>query len=314
MDWRCSALVAVVVPVIAQLSAIPFTQLKPDTVIALGLTRGASVSADGVWIPNPETRAIVRIDATNNTPDKPIQMSHAPCASTVVVGDELLTPLCGGSQLARVNIKHRNVSATMPLSIAEPEGSVAVSNSSVWIVSDVKGVVTRLDVATETPVAEVYLASKPFAIAADEDAVWVTSEEGNVVTRVNPRTNVVVEAIEVGPRPGPLAIGEGAVWTLNRGDGSVSRVDVKTNKVVNTIKIDESVATGSIAVGEGAVWLSAPGVPLVRIDVRTNRVTHRFTGDGGGAVLVGHGSVWVNAGARETWRLDPKLVAATRGH
>jgi YVTN family beta-propeller protein len=123
---------------------------------------------------------------------------------------------------------------------------------------------------------------------------------------------VTVETIKTGPRPGPIAVGEGAVWTLNRGDGSVTRIDAKTNTVVATIAVGEGVASGTIAAGEGAVWLSAPGTPLVRIDPRTNRVTHRFSGVGGGVVLAGHGSLWVSAGPKTTWRLDPKLVAAMR--
>jgi virginiamycin B lyase len=140
----------------------------------------------------------------------------------------------------------------------------------------------------------------------------VTSDEGQALTRIDGHTNAVVEIIKVGPRPGDVAIGDDAVWTLNRGDGSLSRVDLKSNRVVATVTMDASVADGVIAVGEGAVWVSARGVPLVRIDARTNRVTHRFTGEGGGMVLAGHGSVWVAAGPKLTWRIDPKLVAALR--
>lgn len=143
-------------------------------------------------------------------------------------------------------------------------------------------------------------------------AWWVTSEEGNTPTRIDGHTNAMVEAITVGPRPGPLAVGEDAVWTLNRGDGSVSRVDPKSNKVATTIPIGEGVAEGAISVGENAVWVSARGLPLVRIDPRTNRVTHTFTGEGGGMILAGHGSVWLAAGPGLTWRVDPKLVAALR--
>jgi hypothetical protein len=49
----------------------------------------------------------------------------------------------------------------------------------------------------------------------------------------------------------------------------------------------------------------------VRIDSRTNKVAQRFSGDRGGAVLLAHGSLWLALGP-ETWRLDPKLVAAMR--
>jgi virginiamycin B lyase len=102
------------------------------------------------------------------------------------------------------------------------------------------------------------------------------------------------------------------VWTLNQGNGSVTRVDTSTNKVVKTIDVGMNVASGEIAAGEGSVWISAAGVPLVRIDPRTNKVAQRFSGEGGGAVFVAHGSVWIAAGPNTTWRLDPKLVAGMR--
>ncbi|HEX8027419.1 MAG TPA: hypothetical protein VF491_03110, partial [Vicinamibacterales bacterium] len=149
------------------------------------------------------------------------------------------------------------------------------------------------------------------AIVFANDALWVTSG-GNRLTRVNPNNNEVIESIDVGPKAGRLAALDGSIWTLNQGDGSVSRVDAATNKVVATIKVGESVAAGEIAAGEGSVWISAIGVPLVRIDPRTNKVAQRFSGDGGGAVLVAHGSLWIAAGPQVTWRLDPKLVAAMR--
>jgi streptogramin lyase len=207
---------------------------------------------------------------------------------------------------------HGNVTATVPLTVAEPLGTLAWGTGSLWVLSDRKGVLSRIDPATNAPVAEAYVAARPFAVAANDDVVWVTSEEGSALTRLDGHTNAIVEIIKVGPRPGHVAIGDDAVWTLNRGDGSVSRVDLKSNKVVATVTIDASVAEGVIVVGEGAVWVSAPGVPLVRIDPRTNRVTHRFTGEGGGMVLAGHGSVWVAAGPGLTWRIDPKLIAAMR--
>jgi virginiamycin B lyase len=129
---------------------------------------------------------------------------------------------------------------------------------------------------------------------------------------VSPHTNETIESVEVGPKPGRLAVGEGGVWTLNRGDGSVTRVDPTTNKVVATIAVDPAAASGEIAAGAGSIWISAPGIPIVRIDSRTNRAVQKFTGDGGGAILVAHGSLWVAAGSKMTWRLDPLLVAGMR--
>ena len=128
---------------------------------------------------------------------------------------------------------------------------------------------------------------------------------------MNPHNNEIVASVDVGPKAARLASGDGAVWTLNQGDGSVTRVDAATNKAVTTIAIGMEVAAGEIVAGEGAVWISAPGVPLVRIDPRTNKVAQRFSGEGGGALLLAHGSLWISLGS-ETWRVDPKLAAAMR--
>ena len=312
MVWRCIAVVALILPVVAQLPTLDFARIKPDAVIPLELEPGAAVSGDAIYFPQSKGASIVKVDARNNSPDKPIAVSHAPCGSLAIAFETVWAPACDGTHLSRISVAHGNVSASVPLPVAEPKGAIAPTGDSLWLITDSKGVVSRIDPATNAPVAIVYVAAKPFAAAAHENDVWVTSEVGDTLTRIDANRNLIVETIKVGPRPGPLAYGEGAVWTLNRGDGSVSRVDVKSNKVAHTIKVDESVADGRIAVGEGAVWLTAPGVPLVRIDPRTNRVTHKFTGAGGGALAIGHGSLWVNAGPKVTWRIDPRLVAALR--
>ena len=291
---------------------IPFERLKPDAVMAIAMEPGAVADADAIWVPQLSASAITRIDAKSNKPDAPISLPKPPCASVAVAFESLWVPSCEGANVLRVSIKHGNVSATVPLPVADPQGSIAMAVGSVWLLTDAKGVLSRIDPDTQAPVAETYVAAKPSSVIAGDGALWVTSEAGNIVTRINPHTNAIVETVEVGPRPGRIVVGEGAVWTLNRGDGSVSRIDAKSNKLVTTIAVGESIANGEIAVGEGSVWISAPGVPITRIDPVSNRVAQRFPGAGGGAILVAHGSLWVAAGPKLTWRIDPKLVAAMR--
>ena len=291
---------------------LPFAQLKPDAEIPLTIEPGAAITDDAVWVAEREPTQIVRIDAKTNALDKPIALPAPPCASLAVAFGSVWVPTCGSSTLTRVDVKAGNITASVPVPIAEPAGSIAVAVESVWAAVDVKGVIARIDPRTNTAVAEAYVARTPFAVAAADDVVWVTSEDGDQLTRIDAHTNTIVQTVKAGPRPGRLVIADGSVWTLNRGDGSVTRVDAKTNKVVATIAIDNTAGTGDLAAGEGAVWVSTPGVPLIRIDPRTNRVSHRFTGPGGGAMVVGHGSLWVAAGPKRTWRLDPKLVEAMR--
>ena len=289
----------------------PLARLTPDATVAVTLAPGAVASDDGIWTIHAAAGGVVRIDVKTNTAAAPIAIGKGPCASLEVAFGSVWVPLCDEHAIARLDLKTQKMTAKAAVDVAAADGRIASNVGSVWALSDRRGVLTRIDPDTNAAVAEIYVAKGPAAVATGENALWVTSEDGNRLTRINPHTNDSVETIAVGPKPGGVAVGEGAVWTLNRGDGSVTRVDPASNKVVATIPIAAAAGAGEIAAGAGSVWISAPGVPIVRIDPRTNRAV-RFTGEGGGAVLVAHGSLWVAAGPNKTWRLDPQLVAAVR--
>lgn len=295
---------------------IALARLKADATVAVAFAPGSVDSADAVWVPNRAAGTVVRVDAKGNGVGTPIAVGAQPCASLVVAFDSVWAPLCGGGAIARADVKSAKEAVTLKIAVADGDGRIATAVGSVWAITDRKGVLSRIDPDTNLQVAEVYVAGGATAVVFGDDALWITSEDGSAskgkLTRVNPHNNEIVEVIEVGPKPGRLAVGEGGVWTLNRGNGTVTRVDPASNKVVATIQVGADVAGGEIAAGAGSVWISAPGVPLVRIDPKSNRAVQRFTGEGGGAVLVAHGSVWVAAGPQVTWRLDPVLIAAMR--
>ena len=84
------------------------------------------------------------------------------------------------------------------------------------------------------------------------------------------------------------------------------KVDPKSRKVVATIQCGVPGGGGEISAGGGAVWLTVFQLPLTRIDAKTDKVTHQWTGAGGDAVLFAHGSVWLsNLREQNIWRLDP---------
>ena len=313
-------------PQVPKPAEIPFTRLRADAVIPITLDTGAVEGLDSVWIPNRAAGSIARVDAKDNKAGPPIVVGTQACASLVVAFDSVWVPMCGDQTIVRVDAKTPTVTATLKTNVAAADGRMAAGVGSVWAITDRKGVLSRIDPDTNAPVAEIYVAGGANTVVFGDDALWVTSDDEKSgsssslrtgrLTRVNPHNNEIVETVEVGPKPGRLAVGEGGVWTLNRGNGgqgsTVTRVDPATNKVVATIAIGDGVAEGEIAAGLGSVWISAPGVPVIRIDPRTNKAVQRFTGPGGGAVLVAHGSLWVAAGPNETWRIDPLLVAAIR--
>lgn len=291
---------------------IPISSVKHDAALAIALSPGAAASDDAVWIADRTAGTIVRVEAKDHRMSVPITIGATPCASLAVAFTTVWAPSCGDRHITRITPSDLKPSAKVAVAVADPEGRIAAGVGSIWVVTDRKGIVSRLDPDTNATVAEIHVAAGAASAVLAGDALWVTSGSGKHLTRINPHNNEIVETIEVGPNPGRLAAADGAVWTLNRGNGSVTRVDAATNKVVATIEAGTDVAAGEIAAGEGSVWISAPGVPLVRIDPRTNKVAQRFSGDGGGAVLVAHGSLWLAAGPQLTWRLDPKLVAGLR--
>jgi virginiamycin B lyase len=327
---------------------LALTSLVPDATFEFAGDLRFASAQDAIWVSSRTTGKLTRIDTKTNKPGVSVEAGKEPCSGIVSAFRSLWVPLCGANSLARIEPPVEPAAAaakpeaklpdakpaeakpaeTKPADAKPAEdkpspkpitlittgirgvGALVSATGSIWIVTDSKGTLARIDPDTNAVVAEVTVAAGATNIVAAGDALWVTSPKG--VSRVNGYTNVVEETIKVGPSPLAVASGEGAVWVLNGGDGSVSKIDPKTNKVTETIKAGSTGTTGSIVVAEGSVWLSTPGFPLSRIDPKTNRLAQQFTGPGGGVLLVAQKSIWLNATPTHVWRIDPRRVEATR--
>ena len=290
---------------------IPITKLKPDAIYDFpGAPDWMAVDKE-VWVSNSPKNLVARLDPKSNVATTFAVGKH-PCSGLAAGFGSVWVPNCGDSTITRLDLKDGKAQATFPLSIADSEGGVAIGAGSFWILTDTKGTLARVDPATNTVVAEMYVSPGSYAVAFGDNAVWVTSHEKNTLTRVNAQTNVIEHTIPVGPKPRFLTVGEGGVWTLNQGDGTISRVDMKTNKMVATIEAGIPGNGGEISAGEGSVWATSFEYPITRIDPATNQVVQQFFGEGGDSIRVGLGSVWLtNIRAGNIWRIDPKRVVAT---
>jgi YVTN family beta-propeller protein len=178
--------------------------------------------------------------------------------------------------------------------------------------SDAKGVVTRIDPATNGIAATIAVAPGSFTAVFGYGRVWVSSTDKHLVSVIHPATNAVIAEIAVDKGPRFMAAGEGYVWTLNQGTGTVSKIDPFTLKVVATIDVGLPGGGGDIAAGEGAVWVTSRDIPVTRIDVATDTVTHQFVGPGGDAIRVLHGSVWLSNGRwSNVWRFQANKILNT---
>jgi YVTN family beta-propeller protein len=287
--------------------------ITPDAVFPIeGSPDWQVLTDDAVWVTNGPKNTVHRLDPKTNKVLAAVTVGTRPCSGLAAGFGTVWVPNCGdrsgeGKSVSRIDMKTNEVVATLPIGPAQSEGGVATGAGSFWMVSDQKGVLSRIDPATNKVIAEIAVTEKSAAVNFGEEAAWVTTPGANTLTRVDPKTNQVTATIAVGPGPRFLTVGSGSIWTLNQGDGSVSRVDGKTAKVIATIEAGISGSGGEIAFGEGHVWATIFQIPITEIDPATNSVVKQWVGPGGDSIRVGHGSVWLsNLQAGNVWRFSTK--------
>jgi virginiamycin B lyase len=290
---------------------IPFSSLKPEaTFQAPDRPDWIFFSAD-VFV--PEKDHLDKIDVKTNKTGDPVADLNKPCGGMVSAFESLWVPGCGEGSLARIDPKTFKVTATIASRTADVRGSLAASADSVWLLTDAKTTLSRIDPDQNAVVGELRVPSSCGSLTFGEKALWLACPNENKVLRINPATNLVEKVIDVSAHPQALAVGGTSIWVLCEKDGRVDRIDPKTNKVSKSIELDVPGAKGAIAFGEGAVWVTLTGFPLTRIDPQSETVVQQFFGaGGGGAILTSPGAIWLSNPETGTLvRIDPKRVLAT---
>jgi len=289
---------------------IPIASLKPEA--ALDAAPEWIGVADLLLVPNAATGALDRLDPKKNAITEPVPGISKPCGGAVLGFAGVWVPSCADRSLVRIDPKKWEVTARIATGAGNAPMAVAADADSVWLFSDNRTTLSRVDPDQNQVVAELRLPAGCSALAFGETALWAACPTENRVMRINPATNVVEKSIEVSPRPRMLAVGEGSIWVLCEKDGKVDRIDPKTNKVSKTIDLGVPGATGAMVAGLGSIWVTLEGFPLTRIDPQTEKVVQQFWGTGGGAIQIGANALWLsNTKDGTLWRLDPKRVQAT---
>jgi len=274
---------------------VPFASISASATIKVGGTADwALVTEDAVWIASTKPNAVLRIDPSTNKILALIKVSGDVCSGLASGFGSIWVPLCGKrAALVRVDAVKNMITATLPIRPAGPEGGITASEDSVWIVSDNKGTLNRIDPSTNKVRQTISIPPGSYNPLFSHGIVWITGVESAVLTAVGAATGEVLESIPVGPKPRFLTAGGGSVWTLNQGDGTVSRVDEKNRKVIATIQLGLPGAGGDIAYSSESVWPTVLAVPLTRIDAGTNRVVRQWVGKGGDSLRFGFASLWL---------------------
>jgi virginiamycin B lyase len=285
---------------------VAFDSLARSATFKVGRTADwVLVTEDAVWVASTKPNAIQRIDPVTNKVVAKVAVSGEACSGLAEGFGSIWVPLCGRkAALVRIDIHSNTISATLPIPPAGPEGGIASSLDSVWMVTDKTGTLSRIDPATNTVRQKISVPRGAYNPLFADGILWVTGFESGVLIPVDASTGAVLDSIPVGPKPRFLTAGGGSVWTLNQGDGTVSRVDASTRKLMATIQAGIPGPGGDIAYGAESVWASVFDLPLTRIDGSTNKMVRQWAGRGGDSLRFGFNSIWLTDYRRGLlWRI-----------
>ncbi len=294
---------------------IPFSSLKAEATISTPDQPSWAFLVAGrpgaLYVPAKDK--LDKIDPKTNKPAEGIAGLKKPCGGMVSAFSSFWVATCGDGSLQRIDAKTAKVTVSITTGTVDAKGSLAASADSVWLLTDKKETLSRIDPEQNAVVGELRIPSGCGSLAFGETSLWLVCPDQNRVLRVNPATNLVDKRIEVSAHPVALAIGEGSVWVLCGKDGKIDRIDPKTDKVAKSIDLmTPGVTDGGIAVGDGFVWVTMTGFPLTRINPTSETVAQQFWGEGGGAIYASPGALWLsNLNSGTLLRIDPKLVLAT---
>jgi virginiamycin B lyase len=274
---------------------VSFASLEPSAAIKIGGTADwVLMTDDAVWVASTKPYAVQRIDPSTNRIVARVRLPGEACSGLAYGFGSIWVPICGKKPaLVRVDAAKNTIAATLPIPPAGPEGGIAANEDSVWMVTDKNGTLNRIDPTTNSVRQKISIPPGSYNPVFSDGIIWITGVESNVLTAVDASTGKVLESVHVGPKPRFLTSGGGSVWTLNQGDGSASRVDEKSRKVIATIQVGIPGAGGDIGYGAESVWPTVFGVPLTRIDAKTNKVVRQWVGKGGDSLRFGFDSLWI---------------------
>jgi virginiamycin B lyase len=274
---------------------LPFASLKPSATFKIGGSADWVLLGDeSVWVAGSRPFSLERIDPATNGVIATIELPGETCSGLELAFGSLWVPLCAKTpSLVRVDISTNKISAILTAGPAAPEGGIAASGDSIWMVTEVGGELSRIDPATNAVRQKIQIAPGSFNPIFSDGIVWISGFKTDVVTAVDASTGAVLATIPVGPKPRFLTAGGGSIWTLNQGDGTVTRIDARNRKVVATISAGVPGPGGDICYGADKVWVSVFDVPLTLIDPGSNRVVRQWVGRGGDSLRVGGDSIWL---------------------
>ena len=276
-----------------------FAALHPIATLHLGKAADwVEPTDDAVWVGSREPFAVHRIDPATNRVTATVILPGTPCAGLAHGFGSLWVPLCGKpNKLARVDLKTGKLAAILPVGPAAAEGGIAVSRDSVWMVTDARGILSRIDPKTNRVRQSIGVFRGDDNAIYSGGKVWISNHIFGLVTAVDAASGEVLPSVSLGKGTGPrfMTAGAGSVWVLLQGTGDIVRIDPHAPPTEDPARITAGLAGtgGDIKFGAGKVWATLAGVPLTEIDAKTNRIERQWTGPGGDSLAYAFDSIWL---------------------
>lgn len=295
------------------LALTPLSAFTPvEHVIAVpGYADFLTVDGDTVWVTNEGRVERWARDGRHAEAAMP-----GPCGAMAIAAGSLWVADCKDKALHRIDLKTAATTAIIVTGIAAPDGelNVVAGAGSIWVTSDAKGVIARIDPDQNQVAASIAVDADSNYLAFGFGSLWAVSGTHNTIQKIDPATNAVVKRTALGRQPGFLAAGEGGVWVQEQGDGTVARINPATGNVSGRIKVGDSLKYGDIDIGGGKVWLrTTADQTFVVIDPASLSIAARVgKASGSGALRYTPAGVWTTAHDLHTlsWWTEPTRIGA----
>lgn len=237
-----------------------------------------------------------------------------PCGAMAIAYQALWVADCKDGTLNRIDTRTAKITATIPTGIANPLGelNVVAGAGSIWVASDDRGVVARIDPVSNHVTASIAVDPGTHYLAFGFGSLWAVSSGAQTIQRIDPQTNAVIRKTPLGKQPGFLAAGEGGVWVQEQGDGTVARIDPSNGDVSGRVKVGETLKYGDIDTGGGKLWLrTTDDQAFVVIDPKSLTIRARIgKASGSGALRYTRAGLWTSAHDLHTlsWWQSPNKI------
>jgi DNA-binding beta-propeller fold protein YncE/predicted Ser/Thr protein kinase len=217
---------------------------------------GVTIGAGSVWVSNPRTGTILRIDAAGHVSAR-LHLGGSPGA-IVSGGGRIWAADEEGAGVTVIDARKARIVRRGLAPHAAPL-RLAVGAGGLWTSSATTGTVRRIDLGTLAVGPPILAGRGPAGVTVGHGLVWVANSRSTTVTRIDPSTHTILgDPIEVGEQPGGIDAGTEAVWVASAANDSVTRLDLSGGDPIGD-PIGVGPKPGAVVVGPEAVWVANNG-------------------------------------------------------